>query len=170
MKEEERRRTKFFGVFDVVILPIGINNIAGVITALLRHGVHEPAARVDGTKEHIDDSVASFLTREVCIDDRSNVGVIEPWLNNDGPDDMHDDDGVTAGRSRGLDELVTIMPKSEIVPVSRITIDGDIAFSRISVDYEMSLSKTGEVKQKKTPDEPNTRQVSACLAVPVTEL
>ena len=71
--------------------------------------------RIDCTGKNIQDSVSGFLTRKASGQDGSHVGVIIPAFDKDSTNGVHNDDGVGTLVSGVKDEVVTAMPKSQVL-------------------------------------------------------
>ncbi len=57
---------------------------------------------------------------------------------------MHDYDGVVVFRSDGINQIIAVMPRGQIVPVSRVAVDGYVTFTRVGVDeYYRDLGLLG---------------------------
>jgi hypothetical protein len=59
--------------------------------------------------------------------------MLVPGLDQDGADGVHDDNGVVALGSNSVDELITGIPKSEVVAVSLIAIKDNVSLASIGV-------------------------------------
>lgn len=130
----KRKRTQFLGVIDLGNEGCGsiaetVYDITGVVAALFGHGVYQPSTRVHSANEDIEDSVTRLLARKTSVQDRGYVRVVIPWLDDDGPDDMHDDDGVGTVRWSVENELITAVPEIEVVPVTRVALHRQISFT-----------------------------------------
>lgn len=104
-----------------------------IVTASLTPCERSLSTRVDLAEEDVRNSIARLLTRDTSPDDSGDVLVLVPGLDQYGADGVHDDNGVVALGSNSVDELVTSIPKSEVVAVSLIAIKDNVSLASISV-------------------------------------
>lgn len=122
-----------------------------VRAASLTPGERSLSTRVDLAEEDVCDSIARLLTGDTSPNDGGNVLMLVPGLDQDSTDSVHDDDSVVALRSNGVDELVTSIPKGEVVAVTLIAIEDDVSLTSVGVrkdnagtaDLESTVSKGG---------------------------
>lgn len=104
-----------------------------VVTASLTPGERSLSTRVDLAVEDVGDSIARLLARNTSPDDGGHVLMLVPGLDQDSTDSVHDDNGVVALGSNGVNELITGIPQSEVVAVTLIAIEDDVSFTSGSV-------------------------------------
>jgi len=88
--------------------------------------------------QDIGDSVTGLLARKTGPEDSGDVLVVVEAVNKDRADRVNDNNGVVAQRGDVLDQSLTTLPKSEIVAVTSVAINGDVTFTRIGVDEDDS--------------------------------
>lgn len=135
---KETKRTKLLSIIDLRDERVGVaggsvKNVAGVVGALLGDSPDKAATGVDSTSKDVQDRVTGLLARDTSVQDSSDVGVVEPGLNEDGADNVHDDDGVGAVRRSVEDELVAAVPQSQVVTVTSVAADVDVALAGVCV-------------------------------------
>lgn len=104
-----------------------------VIAASLTPGERSLSTRVDLAEEDVRDRIARLLTRDTSPDDSGDVLMLVPGLDQNSTDSVHDDNGVVALGSDSVDELITGIPKSEVVAVSLISIEDNVSLTSIGV-------------------------------------
>lgn len=100
----------------IPIIPSQIH-LSRIITWGFRDRVRQPSGRVPSTIEHVRDGVAGFLASEARPEDRGDVGMLDPWLEDERADAVDDDDRVVVVCGDGLDERVAPMPGGQVLSV-----------------------------------------------------
>lgn len=91
-------------------------------------------AGVDAAIEHVDQGVATLLTGQAGPDDGSDVGVIIPPVDQDGPNTVNNHNRVVAVADNSVNDGLAVLPQSEIFAVTLVAVDTDETLSRVGVD------------------------------------
>ena len=70
------------------------------------------------------------MARQTSVEDGGDVRVVDPGFDEDGADDVENDDGVGACVGGGGDEGFASVPKGEVLTITSIVVDGDVACKR----------------------------------------
>jgi hypothetical protein len=97
---------------------LAVRTISDELRGIFRiHGnsTQKSSRGVGGAIEHISDSITCLLSLNADPDDGSDVRVLDPELHNKRANVVHDDYGIVVLRNNGKDEVVSIIPSSEVV-------------------------------------------------------
>ncbi|KAI6772755.1 hypothetical protein HG530_003713 [Fusarium avenaceum] len=83
--------------------------------------------------ENIGNGVTGFLTRDTGPDDGRNVWVVLVLRQQDRANSMEDDNGVGADGGNVLDELVSLLPQSEVLAVTKVAVNLNVAFASVGI-------------------------------------
>ena len=107
-----------------VVRSTASNELSAVVRWILGDGVWQTARRIIVAVENIGEGVTSFCTRYPSPDDRGNVRVLDPWLQNSRANGVRNDNGVLVVRSDGEDEIVCILPQGPVFATDATSVIG----------------------------------------------
>ena len=96
-----------------------LHNLSRVVVGVLGNSVRKVAAWVDSAIEYIGNGVASLGAGHTRPKDRSDVRVLDPWLNDQRADRVHDHDGVRVNGRHSFDKLITVVPSRQVLTVGK---------------------------------------------------
>ena len=108
-----------------------VDELCGVVFQTFRDRVRQPPGRVHGAVQDVDDRVSALLPWKVGPEDRGHVRVLDPWLKDDGTDSVDDDDRVRVHFRDGADEVLSIAPEREVVPVPFVPVHSGGSLARV---------------------------------------
>lgn len=73
------------------------------------------------------------MARDTGPDDRGDVRVLDPWLDDRRPDGVHDDNRVGVGVGHCRDQVIGVDPQREVVPT------GDGKRQSVHKSYDIPL-------------------------------
>jgi hypothetical protein len=91
------------------------DELRGIISGIHDNSIQKSSRGVGGAIEHISDSITCFLSLNADPDDGSDVRVLDPELHNKRANVVHDNYGIVVLRNNGKDEVVSIIPGSEVI-------------------------------------------------------
>ena len=128
LREVDLRRT---------VSVVGLSENLGTVVLLgLTPGEGALAARVDVAVENIGNGVSGFLARQASPDDSGDVGVVVPFIDQDGTGSVHNHDGVVAVFSDSFDHIFAVLPERQVLPVTRIAVHFQETLSSVGVDKD----------------------------------
>lgn len=149
-----------------------IYDIGRVVCSRARNGIRQPSTGIHRAKQYVNDRVAGLLSWYAGMQDRGDVRVVDPRLDEHGADDMLHDDGVTADRGSGTNEVLAIPPECEVVPVACIIVYRNVAYvaarsvsiqgrttCQASSDTHLRQSPHSRTQDKRLPDWPRSSPV-----------
>ena len=124
--------------FRVVDLGSGgvrrVHDIGWVVAALLGDGEGKTTGRIDVTVKNVDKAVAALRAGHASPNDGGDVFIVDPLLNVELARGVNNNDGVRVDSGNLLDELVTVVPCSQVVAVTGVVVDGDVALTRVGLE------------------------------------
>ena len=103
---------------DVSIRTTG-DQLSTVVIDTLRDSVGKTAGGIVVSVQNVDNRVTRLLTRDAGPDQCSDVGVIDPCLDNVRADGVHNDDGVVVIVGNGSDKVVRVAPKRQVLAIGQ---------------------------------------------------
>jgi hypothetical protein len=112
------------GSVDVPLRVINGNNLTSrvisdklcrIIGDILGNSIRKSSRGVVCAIKYVSDSITCLLALDASPDNSGDVRVLDPRLYNERADTVHDDYRIVVLRSDSKDEVITIVPSSEIV-------------------------------------------------------
>lgn len=91
------------------------------------------AARASLAVENVNERVTRLLARLTSPDNGGNVGVVVPVLDEDSASGVENNDNVGVDRGNSLDEVIAVLPESQVLAVTSVAVDVDVAFTTVGV-------------------------------------